>query len=109
MTYFYSSGSILDYGTKIRIKCDQPLTRTDQTLDGEKCVNWRTVDSFGVEIAADYGTSADVTSTEYDWSDGMIGLRYAWSPYDFDRFYHPMDGYYGLTSGSGLERMKCLC
>ena len=44
----WQSGS--DYGSKIQIKCSQPLHRINMTLDGEKCVNWRTVDSFGVQF-----------------------------------------------------------
>ena len=37
-----------DYGTRIQIKCHQKIERISQTLDGEKCVNWEFMDSFGI-------------------------------------------------------------
>ena len=37
-----------EYGSKIRIKCHQPVIRLNKTLDGDNCVNWEYVDSFGV-------------------------------------------------------------
>ena len=42
-----------DYGTRIRIKCHQPMQRKAETLEGEKCTNWDHVDSFGVRFDFD--------------------------------------------------------
>ena len=39
-----------DYGSKIQIKCHDPISRIDETLDGQKCANWETVDSFGIQL-----------------------------------------------------------
>ena len=50
ITYFYSNWRSSDeYGSKIRIKCHPPVARKTETLDGEKCVNWDIIDSFGVK------------------------------------------------------------
>ena len=87
MTYFHSDGSgqhMKDYGTKIRIKCNKPLSRKKRTLDEETCANWQTVDSFGVRI---------IEWSKYDdqWDDEVV------------RFYEPLTEFrYTLTSGSGL-------
>ena len=37
-----------DFGTIIRIKCFDKISRMEQTSDGEKCANWEIIDSFGV-------------------------------------------------------------
>ena len=37
-----------DFGTIIRIKCYEKISRMEQTSDGEKCANWEIIDSFGV-------------------------------------------------------------
>ena len=37
-----------DFGTIIRIKCYDKISRMKQTSDGEKCANWNMIDSFGV-------------------------------------------------------------
>ena len=48
MTYFHSPILLRDYGTKIQMKCYEPITRINQTVNGEKCVNWEIIDSFGL-------------------------------------------------------------
>lgn len=40
----------LDFGTIIRIKCYDKISRMEKTSDGEKCANWELVDSFGVRL-----------------------------------------------------------
>ena len=45
-----SSESINDYGSKIRLKCHEPITRKDFTLKNEKCSDWTDIDSLGVEL-----------------------------------------------------------
>ena len=39
-----------DFGSRIHIKCNQPIKRFDLTADGEQCVNWENVDSLGVQF-----------------------------------------------------------
>ena len=46
---FWSTPGADDFGTKIRIKCHQPIKRKQQTLEGELCMNWKLIDSFGVQ------------------------------------------------------------
>ena len=50
MTYFHSPILLRDYGTKIQMKCYEPITRINQTVNGEKCVNWEIIDSFGLRM-----------------------------------------------------------
>lgn len=45
-----SSEFINDYGSRIRLKCHEPITRKDFTLNNEKCSNWTDIDSLGVEL-----------------------------------------------------------
>ena len=50
-TVFYSYWQTdNDYGTKLRIKCQQRIQRKEKTIDGELCANWDRIDSFGVEL-----------------------------------------------------------
>ena len=42
----YGIAALNDYGTEIQIKCHKPVTRRHQTQNGQKCVNWKTLDSF---------------------------------------------------------------
>ena len=58
MIYFFShtlpffGGLFTDnYGSKIRIKCHQPISRRSQTLNGENCSNWRIIDSLEVKAS----------------------------------------------------------
>ena len=70
-----------DYGTKLRIKCQQRIQRKEKTIDDELCVNWDRIDSFGVEL--DFKGSIHHT-------DG------------YEKFYDdPIDGYW-YWSGNGL-------
>ena len=46
-SYFYADS---DYGTKLRIKCQQRIQRIEKTINGEICANWDRIDSFGVEL-----------------------------------------------------------
>ena len=53
-TVFYSHGGAnSDYGTKLRIKCQQRIQRKEKTIDGELCANWDRIDSFGVQLDFD--------------------------------------------------------
>ena len=53
-TVFYSDYiADNDYGTKLRIKCQQRIQRKEKTIDGELCANWDRIDSFGVELDFD--------------------------------------------------------
>ena len=53
-TVFYEPGHSTftsmfnDFGTIIRIKCYDKISRMKQTSDGETCANWDMIDSFGV-------------------------------------------------------------
>ena len=50
-TVFYShSFADNDYGTKLRIKCHQKIQRKGITIDGELCMNWELIDSYGVRL-----------------------------------------------------------
>ena len=51
--YSYRSDDVSDYGTKLRIKCQQRMQRSEKTIDGELCTNWDRIDSFGVELDFD--------------------------------------------------------
>ena len=51
--YSYRSDDVSDYGTKLRIKCQQRMQRSEKTIDGELCTNWDRIDSFGVELDSD--------------------------------------------------------
>ena len=63
-TVFYSWwNSESDFGTKIRYKCNLPIQRKKRTLDGDVCLNWKFIDSFGVRLNSNF----PMTSTEnYD-------------------------------------------
>ena len=50
-TVFYSEHE--DYGTKLRIKCHPRIKRNEKTIDGELCMNWELIDSFGVALDFD--------------------------------------------------------
>ena len=39
-----------DYGSKLRFKCHQRIQRKDKTIDGDLCINWELIDSFGVDL-----------------------------------------------------------
>ena len=53
-TVFYSYAlEDSDYGTKLRIKCQQRIKRKEKTIDGELCTNWDRIDSFGVGLDND--------------------------------------------------------
>ena len=49
----YSSTFSMDFGSKIRYKCHLPIHREKQTGDGETCLNWKLIDSFGVRLDLD--------------------------------------------------------
>ena len=53
-TVFYSDyRADSDYGTKLRIKCQQRIQRKNKTIDDELCANWDRIDSFGVQLDFD--------------------------------------------------------
>ena len=60
-----------DYGTRIQIKCHQKIERKSQTFDGEKCVNWEFMDSFGINFVDSVYVRKFYASV--NWRD--IGLR----------------------------------
>ena len=66
---FFSSWRVdNDYGTKLRIKCQQRIQRKEKTIDGELCANWDLIDSFGVELDF-YGSIYHTDSYEKFYDD----------------------------------------
>ena len=74
-TVFYSerwfTNGYIDYGTKLRIKCQQRIQRKEKTIDGELCANWDRIDSFGVEL--DFDDSIYHTDGYEKFYDDPIG------------------------------------
>ena len=60
-----------DYGTKLRIKCQQRIQRKEKTIDGELCANWDRIDSFGVQL--DFDDSIYHTDGYEKFYDDPIG------------------------------------
>ena len=83
-TVFYSyENEDSDYGTKLRIKCQQRIQRKEKTIDGELCANWDRIDSFGVQLGFYYDDSFYHTDgyekfyddpTDYPWFESGNGL-----------------------------------
>ena len=74
ITYFFLSEIFPDaYGSKIRFKCHQPISRINQTLDGEKCVNWQILDSFGEKFYLEY---LDTYIEQYQFSSSHKNTGY---------------------------------
>ena len=78
-TVFFSMGTE-DYGTKLRIKCQQRIQRKEKTIDGELCANWDRIDSFGVQL---------------DFDDSIYHTD------GYKKFYDPIGGFWDW-SGNGL-------
>ena len=74
-TVFYSNWftfNIFDFGTRIRLKCHQPMNRKERTLDGELCTNWEFIDSFGVRLDLNDSTShTDSHQNFYNFPHGF--------------------------------------
>ena len=50
-TIFYSIlWADTDFGTRLRFKCNQRMTRKAKTIEGELCTNWDLINSFGVRL-----------------------------------------------------------
>ena len=63
---FYSESYTLnDYGTKLRIQCHKRIQRKEKSIDGESCVNWEQIDSFGVKLNFDDPVNTDVHENFY--------------------------------------------
>ena len=50
MTYIVTDSGSIDFGTRVRIKCHQPIKREEKTLQDESCTNWELIDRFGVRL-----------------------------------------------------------
>ena len=75
---FYSerwfTNGYIDYGTKLRIKCQQRIKRREKTIDGELCTNWDRLDTFGVAEFYDRNSTKFVRN----FYDDPIGLADGW-------------------------------
>ena len=60
MIYFESTSQ--DYGTVIKIKCHSQLQRRSQTLDGEKCVNWKRI----YDLTRGYYPRGDLYNSQFN-------------------------------------------
>ena len=81
-TVFYSQlWAYSDYGTKLRIKCQQRIQRKEKTIDGELCANWDRIDSFGVQL---------------DFDDSIYHTD------GYEKFYDDPIGYERYYEGNGL-------
>ena len=65
----------MDFGMKIRLRCQKPIQRLAKTIDGELCTNWELIDSFGVRF--DYDDSIDHTGGYENFYDDPP-LSYWW-------------------------------
>ena len=54
MVYIESRVPIIDFGTRVRIKCHRPIKRQEKirmkNLKTESCTNWEFIDRFGVRL-----------------------------------------------------------
>ena len=73
-TVFHSYDEDSDYGTKLRIKCQQRIKRREKTIDGELCTNWDRLDTFGVAEFYDRNSTKFVRN----FYDDPIGLADGW-------------------------------
>ena len=58
-----------DYGSKIILKCNRPISRKEETRDGETCANWQYIDSFGVKKTNNTEIYTEFYSKKYIFSE----------------------------------------
>ena len=81
-TIYHASGSVNDFGIRIRFKCHQEIQRTAKTSEGELCTNWELIDSFGVRL--------DINDYYYYYDDG------------YEKFYDDLRDHPWWDLGNGL-------